>query len=105
MTMSNGQRCCILQICCPPPPMAPSIASGPAPSRNPKAEAALAEVLEGWLKELPDNSDIDVEARYLARQIFAQYDLAPIGIAEYAWKMYGPEFHHAELELPLSSDV
>lgn len=78
--MSNGIRCCILQVCCPPPP--PVSPAAPSPRVSPEAVAALAKELE----------PVTGDARGVANFIFEHYDLVPAGLGAAIYHAYAPEF-------------
>lgn len=79
--MSNGQRCCVLGPCCPPPPVATSTIARVAP----EAIAALAKELE----------PVTGNSKAVATFIFENYDLVPPGVGVAIVNAYAPEFEKA----------
>jgi hypothetical protein len=79
--MSNGQRCCILGVCCPPD--------------SPEQKKALAE-------EIAENVQLGGEGTYqghlfapsfaVSSFILDTYDLVPKGVGKAIVTAYGPEF-------------
>lgn len=78
--MSNGIRCCILGICCPP--------GSPAAKKALEDEINAGLDTSGWTEDEDSESCIPA----IASWILDNYDLAPKGFVQSIVDFYGPEF-------------